>query len=137
MSELTTEIVFDIGDFSCDGHEKSVPIVVRCNRSPDLIAAAYHAACEAANFKLHDCVARKYEERHIKPGDYNRLVQLGWKPPADLDVDWLKPEDMLSMMFHMVRMQDPEFEYEIIEHVHFFKCGLKGRHFGLGYGLFV
>lgn len=37
---LATQLVFDIGDFSGDGHDKSAAIWVRCNLSADEIAAA-------------------------------------------------------------------------------------------------
>lgn len=41
------------------------------------------------------------------------------------------------MMFHLVQIIEPAFRFEIMEPAdHFFRCGMAGRNFGLGYGLF-
>jgi hypothetical protein len=131
------EIVFDVGDFSLDGHEKGVGLVVRCNRDADAIAEAYHEACRRFGFVLHDRVAREYEDRSITEDDLARIKEVGWQVPDDFDREWLQPEWLLSMMFHFVRSVDGDFAYEFVEREHFFKCGLSGRNFGLGYGLFA
>ena len=135
MGEKMITIRFDMGDFSGDGHEKTVPIYAKSSHSSDEIARAYKLSSETTGFILHKRVGCDYEDNSISKSALSKLRELGYLD--EINDDFLTIEDIFKMFVFMVKLGNPNIEIAPFfpENETFFVCGEPDRNFALGYGL--
>lgn len=140
-NKLNRRIRIVIGDWSCDGHEKTEVTMIRSNLTKEKILAAYKKGVEKVGLDLSKDVARDYQDWNCRLKDWKKLELAGfpfsdWFGEDELEMFNSGEEEMslstelfLEMYFFLVKQGSSAFEYEIVEE----KDG--SLHIG-GYGLF-
>lgn len=122
-------IVFQAGDFGGDGHGKSRDWTVSTNFSKPKIEEAYLTAVEKVGFDPTD----NFEEwgANLLPSDQaEKLIANGFVS-EDRDEDgtiYFYPQALFDLFLFMVKLGNPEFEYEVEKRDNVIHIG--------GYGLF-
>lgn len=115
-----TELV--LGDWSGDGHNQSITILIESNLNRDEIYKAYEKTAEELDFDLIQEVAFEYEDNIVTTEQaliINSLgIQLDGKYLIDLEstepIDIWK-DDFVNIFLAMVKRGNPSFEYKRIE----------------------
>jgi hypothetical protein len=71
------EIELIVGDWSCDGHEKSENFIVRCSLSKNQLEKAYKAAVKRIGLDPSEDLARDYEDHKFPREYFDKLVAAG------------------------------------------------------------
>ncbi len=128
----TTTLV--LGDWSDDGHGKTDLVIIESNLDKEEIWAAYRKASKKLGFKLVEDVCADYEEGGISQDYLKTLIENGLNIEKVFDTDYdLKeakkvlegddPDELVNLwtnsyteiFLFIVKLGDPEFEYNIIE----------------------
>ncbi|TXH10327.1 MAG: hypothetical protein E6R04_05535 [Spirochaetes bacterium] len=109
-------IVFRAGDSSGDGHEKHRDWTVCSNLSKGEINDAYLAAVKKLGFDPTDNFD-EYEANRLPSDQAEKLIASGFVP-KDRDEDgtvYFYPQALLHLFLFMVKLGNPEFEYEEVK----------------------
>lgn len=133
-----------VGDWSGDGHDKTVDILFETSYDADQIRELYRQAVDKSGVNFFDRVSsprtllEEYEDRYINNEDVDALIQIGVKLP-ELERDYdnqiyyaVTTEALGNIFLEMVKSQDSKFDYKIVTlpSINLYTLG------GCGYGLF-
>lgn len=106
-------IVFEAGDSSGDGHGKCRSWTIYSNLSKTEVEAAYCKAVTRLGFDPTDSF-EDWGARTLPANKVEKLIEFGYEP-IDMDEDgtvWFYPELLYKLFIFMVKLGNPDFEYE-------------------------
>lgn len=111
-----------VGDYSRDGHEQTEDVLVRVNKSPVDIEAAYLKGVKACEVDIKSLVA-DYEQWDIPSAELRKLHQRGILRDWNFDEEGLSEDfsllyeiDMYAEIYlRIAQLGDPELKYETVE----------------------
>lgn len=127
-------IQFDLGDWSEDGHGKTLTLIVESNCTVEQLHALYAAATSRLGWALDEHVCNEYEEHGISADNLSFLEDLGYVAPEGFDPSWVTAKDVFDMFTAVLHSEDPEATLVQVELPAFFRSGPGA--FQLGYGTF-
>jgi len=128
------------GDPSNDGHGRYEEFVFECNFNKNQLEQVFKKAQKDSGVSF-DKILYEYEDNSINENLVEKLEDFGIKvqkiktkwgsPEENDDCSWsMDPESTLLLILEMIKIQDPEFQYIVINKK------LPEVFKGIGYGLF-
>jgi hypothetical protein len=123
-----------IGDWSCDGHEKSDDYYIESNLSKKEIEKAYKKGTKLLGFDFSEEIAECYEDSTLPKDKWEKFKELGYTGGFDSEDQadengvniWL--EEFLDLYLFIIQLGNPDFKYELVEEEDTIHIG--------GYGLY-
>lgn len=133
------EIIFELGDWSKDGHNQSDKYKIKSNKPVEELRELHFKFCEQ-HFKIGD-MCREHEERDISDDIKLGLDSLNISYKNFEEDTGMGTEQLLIIWLDCLKYIDNTFEYCIIEDdtptIHFYGFDSKGRHLDVpGYGFY-
>ena len=129
-----------IGDWSCDGHEKSAAYSILSNKSIEQVRMAHFAIKEKLGFDI-EAMCSSYGDDVPTTEQIDTLVSLGIDVPVHA-AKGINAEDMAHIWTALLQEADPELRLTFNDAdekpmLHFYGFDHNGNHIGsVGYGLF-
>lgn len=137
--------VLDIGDYSCDGHEKDVLFLVEADRDVEAAREAHRKIQSVTGVDISS-FCNEAEDTLLPDAVWEKMRELGFEFPPLYEDDLGKhlmakdaadlPELMAEMWVFLLNQVDGELNATILpeqDYAHLLECG-KGLH-SVGYGL--
>lgn len=118
MSKLKNTINLVIGDWSDDGHGKTMNFTIVSNLTQRQIENAYEKGTKIVGFDLTEDVASEYQNNTLSIQNYEKLKSLGFKHKLDLchsnDAEclWVSCDDFCEMYIFIVALGNKNFEHK-------------------------
>jgi hypothetical protein len=119
----------NIGDYSKDGHNQSDTFYIETSHSREEMVAAYNKFSKKnkitfkdRGFKKEDwiCICAEYEDPDINQDVVDKLERAGVKFLDNVlydkydEIYSLEPESILQLLMEMIKVEIPDFTYEIV-----------------------
>jgi len=137
------KINFEIGDWSCDGHNQSESIKVFSNHPPERLREAHFMCPVKLGFEIGD-ICGEYEESEIREDIVDALRENGFDM-TKFTVEYPSARELIQLWVDILMYIDSELELELekpeerekLPSMHFYGYDKNNRHLKVpGYGLF-
>ena len=126
---LTKIFALVVGDWSGDGHEKTIKVLVKTNFTEDEIEKAYKKAVRIVGVDLTKDVCRNYDERRIPYDKFKELIKFDEifelyegisKEITEKDfksdtwISYVEPSHFADLYLAFCKIGNPDFRYKVI-----------------------
>lgn len=149
MKKKNTLLALNIGDWSGDGHNKNVSVLINCNKSASEIRQAYKDSCKLTGISFNHNedytgvlkgqygspfqICTEYEEYKVSNEAIEKLSSFGIEV---LEEGYMNVNSFVDLWFDFVKLSLPTLQWEKFEVENINGFWNKELNCQFGYGLF-